>query len=195
MSYSSLATIFAIAIQCIGPVFQQFIILITIKRYIIQSILVFNDMYALYLHSFFKVNLKIDAFFPVQYKRARKIKSKRVKRVVNRLMNKESEDDERNTVKKRKIVKQSTKIKTTQKQRLDNTSNVNELTFDERSSAMINVQKSCQKNASSDSTSDTSDEDHNYIPFNEKRGGVSSRSRGARGVRKTGNRQNTKKSF
>lgn len=118
-----------------------------------------------------------------------------MKRVVNRLINKESEDDEHNTVKKRKIVKQSTKIETTQKQRLDNTSNVNELTFDERSSAIINVQKSCQKNASSDSTSDTSDEDHNYIPFNEKRGGVSSRSRGARGVRKTGNRQNTKKRF
>ena len=165
---------------------------------------------------FLQTQSKIDVYFPVQFKETRKIKSRRVKRIVNRLLNKESDegDIEKQSAKKRKVKPKGHREKAScfdEKISIDvcieKPSIIGQSDSSCLSATLENNQKSphAGKNeSSSDSTSDTSDEDQNYVLFSTKgrkprtrgkargRGGVAS-SRGSRG---TGKRKHkTKKNF
>ena len=145
---------------------------------------------------------KIDAYFPVQFKESRRIKSRRVKRIVNRLLNKDDDEDdvEKQSVKKRKVKPKSRRENgncfdgnVAGDICIEKSNNASQSDSNPLPPTLDNTQQDpgAGKNEScSDSTSDTSDEDQNYIPFNTKgrkphirgkprgRGGVSS-SRGA----------------
>ena len=157
------------------------------------------------MHISSQTQSKIDAYFPVQFKETRKIRSRRVKRIVNRLLNKDDDEDdvEKRSVKKRKVKPKSRREKANCFDEnvagdicIEKSDNAGQSDSNPLPATLDNTQQdpNAGKNEScSDSTSDTSDEDQNYIPFNTKgrkplirgkprgRGGVSS-SRGSRGA-------------
>ena len=151
---------------------------------------------------------KIDSYFPVQFSEGRKFKSRRVKRVVNRLLDKESDDDEKITVKKRKVMKSTKNSKNATNSVNEEQTNDVGIRCDSRAipndsspSSKTSFPRSLKNaNASavesnSDSTSDTSDDDRSFAPFKTSRGqpvarGSASRSRGSRRI---GNKSRTRK--
>lgn len=137
----------------------------------------------------FQTQSKIDAFFPVQFNESRRIKSRRVKRVVNRLLNKDQgqEDDEKE---KRKTSLNGRKRKKPQLHKKSSRSidiesqRVSEQSIPKQKTSVTESDDHCGKlsggtndalppgleenngeKSSTDSTSDTSDDDTSYVPF------------------------------
>ena len=143
----------------------------------------------------------------------RKIKSRRVKRVVNKLLNKDPDDKDCGE-KKRKTNLNRRKRKKPQLSKIQNMSSEDEscdrvqkqstpglvskdydsvikATAHTNNQPLSNVQKDSGNNTSTDSTSDTSDDDKNYVPFKK----VTVQHRGRAGLRDAtrGSRSRAKK--